>query len=251
MNEEPRRPDLTDWHTLELLRGALRLYRRNAPTFVGVVAAAFALTALIQAASTLGGLTETSRLFLSLVALLVAGTGSLALARAILRRLHGQPASLGEAYGFILERLSSYLGLLLVMAAIALGVGIVGFVAGGIFLSLGLGPLGSAVVAALMLAAVVALALVPFGFAEGLPVMTSLERSQSLAWDEWPALLVNVGLYAVPFAISFWLLPAAPWGMVVDVLVTVAYAPLPLAFLGMIYLRALGPDTPPSTADNA
>lgn len=251
MSEQPRHPDLSDWRTLDLLRGALRLYRRNAPTFLGVVAVAFALTGLIQAASTLGSLTETSRLFLSVVALLVAGTGSLALARAVLRRLRGQPASMGDAYGFILERLGSYLGLLLVLAAIALGVGIVGIVAGGIFLSLGLGPLGSAVVAAAMLVAAVALALVPFGFAEGLPVMTVLERSQSLAWDEWPALLANVGLYAVPFAISFWLLPSTPWGMVMDVLVTVAYTPLPVAFLGMIYLRALGPAAPPSTAANA
>jgi len=251
MTEEHRRPDLTGWSTLELLRGALRLYRRNVTTFVGVLAVAFALTALVQAAGTLPGLTTLSRQFLSVVSAVVAGTASLALARAVLRRLHGQPASIADAYGFIVDRLSAYVGLLLLMVVIALGVGVVGFMAGGILISLGLGPLGSAAVAALMLAVVVALALVPFGFAEGLPVMAVLERSRTLAYGEWPALLLSVGLYAVPFAVSFGLIPTTTWGMLVDVAVTVAYTPLPIAFLGMIYIRALGASTGPSTAEGA
>ncbi len=251
MAEERRMPDLTGWSTLDLLRGAGRLYRRNATTFVGVLGVAFALTALVQAAGSLPGLTTLSRQFLAVVSALVAGTGSLALARAVLRRLRGQRASIGESYGFILERLSGYVGLLLLTVAIALGVGIVGFMAAGILISLGLGPLGSAVVAALMLAVVVALALVPFGFAEGLPVMRVLERSRTLASGEWPALLLCVGLYAVPFAVSFGLLPSTTVGLIVDVVVTVAYTPLPIAFLGMIYLRAVSAASDASTVGDA
>ena len=251
MSEDRRRPDLTGWSTSDLLRGALRLYRRNAPTFIGVLAVAFAATAGIQAASTLPGLTETSALFLSAVSMMVAGTGSLALARAALRRMHGQPASIGDAYGFILDRLSGYVGLLLLMAAIALGVGLVGAIASGILLSLGLGPLGLIVVGGLTLAVVVALALVPFGFADGLPVMEALERSRTLAQREWPALLLNVLLYAVPFLIGFWLLPTTTWGTAIDIVVNVVYTPFPLAFLGMIYLRALSAAVDASPAEEA
>lgn len=249
MAEGGRRPDLAAWSTPDLLRGALRLYRRNPVTFIGVFAAAFAVSALVQAASTLPGLTEASRLFLSTVAMVVAGTGSLALARAILRRLHGQAASIGEAYGFMLERLSGYAGLLLATMAIALGVGLVGAIVSGLLMGLGLGSLGLVVVGGLTLAVVVALALVPFGFAEGLPVMAALERSRALARDEWPALLLDVGLYAVPFVISFWLLPTTTWGTALDAVVNVAYTPFPLAFLGLIYLRALSPSADPSTAE--
>ena len=237
MTEESRLPDISHWSTPDLMRGAWRLYKRNAPTFLGVLTVAFALTGVIQAASSVEGLTEMSRLFLSSVSLMVAGTGSLALARAALRRLLGQPASIGDAYGFILDRLSGYLGLLLLMAAIALGVGLVGAIASGILLSLGLGPLGLIVVGGLTLAVVLALALVPFGFAEGLPVMEALERSRTLAQREWPALLLNLLLYAVPFVIGFWLLPTTTWGTAIDVVVNVVYTPFPLAFLGMIYLR--------------
>lgn len=250
MSDEHGQPDLAAWSTPDLLRGALRLYRRNAPTFIGVLAVAFAVTAGIQAASTLPSLTETSALFLSAVSMMVAGTGSLALARAALRRLHGQPASIGDAYGFILDRLSGYVGLLLLMAAIALGVGLVGAIASGLLLSLGLGPLGLIVGGGLTLAVVLTLALVPFGFAEGLPVMETLERSRTLAQREWPALLLNLLLYAVPFGIGFWLLPRTTWGMAIDVLVNVVYTPFPLAFLGMIYRRALSASPDPTPAEN-
>ena len=249
MTEERRRPDLTAWSTPDLLRGALRLYRRNAPAFIGVLIVAFAGTALIEGLSTLQGLTESSRAFLSLVSALVAGTGSLALARAILRRLHGQPASIGESYSFILERLSGYLGLLLLTVAIAVGVGIAGFIVSGLFVGIGLGPLGLPAMLAMGAVAVLALALLPFGFAEGLPVLSALERSYTLAQREWPALLLNVVLYMIPFGIGFWLLPPTPAGTALSMAISVLYTPFPLAFLGTIYLRALGAAADPGSTE--
>lgn len=249
MAEEGRQPDLAAWSTFDLLRGAFRLYRRNGVTFICVLGVAFVATALVQVAAALPGLTEASRVFLSTVAMVVAGTGSLALARAILRRLHGQAASVGDAYGFILERLSGYAGLLLLTVGIALGVGIVAALTSGLLAAVGLGALGLPLVGGLALAVVLALALVPFGFAENLSVMDAVARSRTLAQAEWPALLLNLVLYALPFGVSFWLTPPTTVGTILDVAISVVYTPFPLAFLGLIYLRALGPASDPASGE--